>query len=276
MQSALAVVIGKCSVHRNDRLDPDNGSGIQLYQRVVVFFEDARHIPGGTCYATIIIKKVDRLHGMILLLKYSRKALFFFKRIPYIHERITISLKLLKMVKDPNTIWTIGHSTHPIETFINMLRIFDIEVLADVRSFPGSRKYPHFNKENLAVVLPEHNISYVHIATLGGRRKANPDSVNTGWRHPAFRGYADYMASDGFSNGIDELTNIAARNRTAMMCSESLWWRCHRSLIADYLKVRGWLVIHILSNGKAQEHPFTAPAKVVDGKLMYTPTPGEA
>lgn len=183
-------------------------------------------------------------------------------------ERLKLQQMKEELIK---SIWTIGHSTHPIETFIDMLHTFGIEVLADVRSFPGSRKYPHFNKENLSIVLPAHQISYVHIVTLGGRRKAKPDSANTSWRHPAFRGYADYMETKDFSNGIDELVHIAMKKRTAIMCSESLWWRCHRSLIADYLKIHGWHVVHILSNKKVQEHTYTSPARVSDGNLSYAP-----
>jgi uncharacterized protein (DUF488 family) len=167
------------------------------------------------------------------------------------------------------TIWTIGHSTHTLEKFISLLHSFDIKLLADVRSFPGSRKYPHFNKENLEISLPANNIKYAHLPELGGRRKAQPDSVNTGWRHPAFRGYADYMQTNQFHEGIAALASLAEKERTTMMCAESLWWRCHRSLIADQLMAHGWQVIHILSNGKSQEHTYTSPARVVNGELNY-------
>jgi len=166
-------------------------------------------------------------------------------------------------------VWTIGHSTRTLDEFTAMLNSFSIQVLVDVRNFPGSRKFPHFNKEALDSSLPAHNIKYVHIKSLGGRRKANPASVNTGWRSPAFRAYADYMETAEFKDGIDELIRIANNHRTAYMCSEAVWWRCHRSLVSDYLKVRGWKVMHITAIGKATEHPYTQPAKIINGVLNY-------
>lgn len=167
------------------------------------------------------------------------------------------------------TIYTIGHSTRTFEEFLVMLRSFEIEKVADVRSYPGSRKYPQFNKETLAVTLPEHGIKYAHIRELGGRRKVDKDSQNTVWRHPAFRGYADYMKTPQFEAGVKELERMAIANKVAFMCSEAVWWRCHRSMVADYLKVEGWLVLHIMAAGKAEEHPFTSPAKEINGKLVY-------
>jgi uncharacterized protein (DUF488 family) len=167
------------------------------------------------------------------------------------------------------TIYTIGHSTHPLDEFIAMLQSFKIELVADIRSFPGSRRYPHFNKEALEISLPKSNINYIHLKDLGGRRKVNPDSTNTAWHHPAFRGYADYMETDTFKNAIKELEVIAHKSRTAYMCSEAVWWRCHRSMVSDYLKLNGWTVIHIMGIDKSQEHPYTSPAKVVNGNLFY-------
>lgn len=153
-------------------------------------------------------------------------------------------------MKITKTIWTIGHSTHPFDEFVAMLNSFQIEVIADIRNFPGSRKFPHFNKESLELSLPQNNIGYVHLKELGGRRKANKDSANTSWRHPAFRGYADYMETDEFKEGINELERIALKHRTAYMCSEAVWWRCHRSMVSDYLKVHDWKVMHIMGIGK--------------------------
>lgn len=167
-------------------------------------------------------------------------------------------------------IWTIGHSTHTLDEFIAMLKSFQIELVVDIRSFPGSRRYPHFNKEALEISLPENKIEYINLKGLGGRRKVNPDSVNTGWRSLAFRGYADYMESDTFHTAVEELERLADKNRVAYMCAEAVWWRCHRSLVSDYLKLRGWKVMHIMGIGKAEEHPFTGPAKIVEGKLLYT------
>jgi uncharacterized protein (DUF488 family) len=168
------------------------------------------------------------------------------------------------------TIWTIGHSTHSIDEFIYMLKAFQIEWVADIRSLPGSRRYPHFNKEALQVSLPGSHIKYIHLDKLGGRRKALPDSVNTNWRLAAFRAYADYMETDAFKQAITGLEHLAFQERTAYMCSEAVWWRCHRSLVSDYLKVRGWKVIHIMGPGKAQEHPYTAAAEIVNGELTYS------
>ena len=167
-------------------------------------------------------------------------------------------------------IWTIGHSTRSLDEFIAMLKSFQIELIADIRSFPGSRKYPQYNKEALEISLPQKNIRYFHLKYLGGRRKAIPDSKNTAWRHVAFRGYADYMETDAFKEGIKELEKIALKNRTAYMCSEAVWWRCHRSMVSDYLKVNGWTVMHIMGIGKDEEHPYTSPARIVGNKLVYS------
>jgi len=173
-------------------------------------------------------------------------------------------------LKETNkTIWTIGHSTRPLEEFVAMLDSFNIKLIADIRSYPGSRKFPQFNKEALEVSLPQNNIQYVHIKELGGRRKANPDSKNTAWRHVAFRSYADYMETDTFKEGIKELEQIAVKQRTAYMCSEAVWWRCHRSMVSDYLKLRGWKVMHIMGMEKATEHPYTSPARIVNNELNY-------
>ena len=167
-------------------------------------------------------------------------------------------------------IYTIGHSTHTLEEFMAMLKSFKIELLADIRSFPGSRKFPHFNRENLPASLAENNIEYIHLKNLGGRRKVNPDSCNTGWRVAAFRGYADYMETENFKKAIEELEKIASQKRVAYMCAEAVWWRCHRSLVSDYLKNEGWTVLHIMDVGKSTEHPYTSPAKIIDGKLDYS------
>jgi uncharacterized protein (DUF488 family) len=168
------------------------------------------------------------------------------------------------------SIWTIGHSTRSLELFITMLKSFQIESVVDIRSLPGSRKYPQYNKESLEISLPENHIEYIHLKELGGRRKALPDSINTGWRHPAFKGYADYMETESFVNGIIALQEIAVAKRVSYMCSEAVWWRCHRSLISDYLKNHDWKVFHILGIGKEQEHTFTSPSVIVDGKLTYS------
>jgi uncharacterized protein (DUF488 family) len=175
----------------------------------------------------------------------------------------------MKEFEEEKTVWTIGHSTHPFEEFVEMLHSFSIQVVIDIRSFPGSRKFPHFNKEILQLTLPENGIEYIHLKKLGGRRKVNPDSKNTAWRHLAFRAYADYMETIDFKEGIQELEQIALKKRTAYMCSEAVWWRCHRSMVSDYLKADGWKVLHIMAVRKEQEHPFTAVARMVNGELTY-------
>lgn len=169
------------------------------------------------------------------------------------------------------TVWTIGHSTHSLDELVAMLHSFNIETVVDIRSYPRSRKFPQFNKEALELSLPKNNIEYIHLKKLGGRRKVNPESKNTTWRHAAFRGYADYMESESFAEGIKELIVIALEKRTAYMCSEAVWWRCHRSMVSDYLKAHGWDVQHIMGVNKASEHPYTQPARIVAGELTYLP-----
>ena len=168
-----------------------------------------------------------------------------------------------------NTIFTIGHSTHPLDEFIGILKSFSISLLADVRNFPGSRRYPHFNKDLLESSLNENKIRYLHFKGLGGRRKPVADSLNTRWRNEAFRGYADYMQTEAFRESVNQLQDIASNEQVAYMCAEAVWWSCHRSLISDYLKIRGWKVMNIMAKGKADEHPFTSAARIVDDELRY-------
>jgi uncharacterized protein (DUF488 family) len=172
-------------------------------------------------------------------------------------------------VEMQHTVWTIGHSTHPLEQFIAMLHSFQIAMLVDIRNYPGSRRYPYFNKEALEISLPANGIRYKHLKELGGRRPPLKNSVNTAWRNDAFRGYADYVQTNEFKNAIEKLQVIAQEQRTAYMCSEAVWWRCHRSLVSDFLKWKGWKVMHIMDIGKTTEHPYTKPARIVDGVLRY-------
>lgn len=167
-------------------------------------------------------------------------------------------------------IYTIGHSVRPLDEFIDMLKSFNIEVLADVRRFAGSKRYPWFSKENLEKALPENTIEYIHFETLGGRRKVQPNSVNSRWKNESFRGYADYMQTEEFTKAIEKLETIARTKTTAFMCSEAVWWSCHRSMISDYLKVKGWDVEHIMNIRKTEEHPYTAPARISNGKVFYS------
>lgn len=179
------------------------------------------------------------------------------------------------MKEENNAVWTIGHSTRSFEEFVAMLDSFHIELVADIRSFPGSRKFPQYNKEALEVSLPQNDIRYINLKSLGGRRKVKPDSKNTGWRLAAFRGYADYMETAAFTEGIRELESMALKQRTAYMCSEAVWWRCHRSMVSDYLKVNGWKVMHIMGIAKEEEHPYTSPARIINGALSYEKELGE-
>jgi uncharacterized protein (DUF488 family) len=179
-----------------------------------------------------------------------------------LEEAATVTLNSL-------SIWTIGHSTRTIEEFIEILHHYQIEILVDVRHFPGSRRLPHFNKAALHDALIAAGIRYEHLVELGGRRPVRPDSHNVAWRNASFRGYADYMETQPFLDGIDHLLDIARTGHTAVMCSEAVWWRCHRSMIADHLKARGVQVLHILSLKVIQEHSYTSPARLVEGRLSY-------
>jgi uncharacterized protein (DUF488 family) len=167
-------------------------------------------------------------------------------------------------------IWTIGHSTRNSDDFIWLLEENGIKLLADVRSWPGSKRYPQFNREALAESLSARGIRYEHFSQLGGRRKPNPDSRNTVWRNASFRGYADYMETEQFHKGTERLLALAREaGPAAIMCAEALWWRCHRALISDYLKAREIEVTHIVDANKSEAHPFTSAARIVDGALSY-------
>ncbi len=166
-------------------------------------------------------------------------------------------------------IWTVGHSTRSAEAFSETLDAHQIEALVDVRSFPGSRRYPHFNKPELAAYLNSIGLTYLHLPALGGRRRPVPNSRNTAWQNASFRAYADHMESQEFEKGIETLLELAQAKRTAIMCAESLWWRCHRSLIADFLKANSVEVIHILTAEKTESHPYTWVARIVEGRLSY-------
>lgn len=171
--------------------------------------------------------------------------------------------------RDKPIIYSIGHSTHSQPEFLHMLQSFGIKVLADIRAFPGSRKFPQFNEENLKIALQENGIQYLHMSDLGGRRKVNKDSKNNRWHNASFRAYADYMETGEFEKAIATLQRMALEKPTAYMCSEAVWWRCHRSMVSDYLKAKGWTVLHIMTAEKTKEHPYTAPAIVADGRISY-------
>lgn len=166
-------------------------------------------------------------------------------------------------------IWTIGHSTLPAADLIALLSTHGIELLADVRRFPSSRRHPQFDHESLMASLAAEGIEYLHFPELGGRREPRPDSVNTGWREAGFRGYADYMQTPQFRDGFARLLAKAAERRCAFMCAEKAWQSCHRGLISDLLKASGHEVIHIVDRQRDEKHPYTKPARLVDGVLSY-------
>jgi uncharacterized protein (DUF488 family) len=168
-------------------------------------------------------------------------------------------------------IFTIGHSTHPLDEFLRLLGAFEVGQVADVRRFPASRRMPWFNRDVLARELRSRGLLYVHLSALGGRRRASPDSPNGGWRVGAFRGYADHMAGAEFKAGLLALEARASERPTAVMCAEALWWRCHRRLVSDALTIQGWQVVHIGSGGEATTHELTAFAIADAGGLTYPP-----
>ena len=169
----------------------------------------------------------------------------------------------------PHILWTIGHSTRPIDEFISLLKAHGIQQLVDVRTVPRSRYNPQFNTEMLAQSLARAAMHYQHSGGLGGLRKPKKDSINTGWRNASFRGYADYMQTNEFQGAIEELVAYGTNKKTAIMCAEAVPWRCHRSLIADALVTRDWEVRHIMSETKADRHRFTPFAAVKNGLLCY-------
>ena len=165
---------------------------------------------------------------------------------------------------------TIGHSTLAADAFVAMLTAHSVGLLADVRRFPASRRHPQFGREALTAMLASHGIAYLHFPELGGRREPKPDSPNTAWREAGFRGYADYMESAEFSQGISRLLEAAQARATAIMCAEKSWRLCHRGLIADHLKASGFDVMHVLDSAATEPHPWTAAARMIDGRLSYS------
>jgi len=165
---------------------------------------------------------------------------------------------------------TIGHSTHSIDEFMRMLRAHGVETLIDVRTIPRSRHNPQFNRETLPESLQAAALEYFHMPGLGGLRRARPGSVNTGWKNLSFRGYADYMQTPEFGAALHQLIELSSARRTAVMCSEALPWRCHRSLIADALNVRGIPVEHIMTAASRKPHTLTSFGHVDGDKITYT------
>lgn len=168
-----------------------------------------------------------------------------------------------------NRIYTIGHSTRTLEEFVALLREHGVTRLADIRRYPGSRRYPHFSGESLEQTLPSFGIEYVHFDELGGRRKPQPDSPNGAWENEQFRGYADHMLTGAFQSAVERL--LTTERDTAYMCAEAVPWRCHRNLLSDELVRRGLHVMHIVSPGKANPHALNKMAKIEKGRVIYPP-----
>jgi len=173
------------------------------------------------------------------------------------------------MIAPDMLISTIGHSTRSIEEFIRLLEMNGVDQLADIRTIPRSRHNPQFNLESLSASLKEAGVSYQHLPLLGGLRSARSDSVNTAWRNSSFRGFADYMQTPEFEQGLERLIELASKAPAAIMCAEAVPWRCHRSLVADALVARGIAVQHIQSASGVQPHSLTPFAKVEGVRVTY-------
>ena len=173
------------------------------------------------------------------------------------------------MTSSVPTVFTIGHSTRTLEELVAILQSHGVSELVDVRTVPRSRHVPQFNAETLPSALAASGIEYMSLPALGGLRKASPNSVNMAWRNASFRGYADYMQTPAFRAGLKQLIQIASAKRTALMCAEAVPWRCHRSLIADALIVRGWRVLDLMSERTAKIHKLTDFAKVEGTRITY-------
>jgi uncharacterized protein (DUF488 family) len=171
------------------------------------------------------------------------------------------------------TVWTVGHSTRSFDELLAVLDAYGVELVADVRRFPGSRRLPQYSASALEASLGAHGIAYHWLPALGGRRRPTADSSNLAWRHPAFRAYAEHIATEEFADGLFELLMLAGGLRTAVMCAEVLWWRCHRRLIADVLTSLGISVVHVRDDRTAEPHRLVLPARMVGGELTYEVDP---
>lgn len=174
----------------------------------------------------------------------------------------------------PGVILTIGHSNRPLDQFLDLLKAHGVERVVDIRTIPRSRHNPQFNGDALKISLRAAGIGYVQLKKLGGLRHTTRDSINTGWQNASFRGFADYMQTADFAAGIERLLKLAVKKRCALMCAEAVPWRCHRSLVADALLVRGVAVEHIMSRTNLRPHSLTSFARVRGTKITY-PAPAE-
>ena len=167
------------------------------------------------------------------------------------------------------TVFTIGHSTRPVRVFAEIIIAYGIKKIVDIRTIPKSRHNPQFNKDELRESLKAVKIGYLHMKGLGGLRHSLKESPNMGWRNASFRGFADYMQTEEFKENLEKLIAGAEKRATVVMCAEAVPWRCHRSLIADALLIRGVHVTHIMSAVSSRDHTLTPWAKVEDGKITY-------
>jgi uncharacterized protein (DUF488 family) len=174
------------------------------------------------------------------------------------------------MMTERALLYSIGHSTRPEDEFVALLHAYAITALADVRTIPASRRHPQFGSDRLRDRLAREGIEYRHMPGLGGLRRPRPDSANVAWTNDAFRGYADYMATEAFESGLEALLELAAARVVAFMCAEAVWWRCHRRLLADALLARGVEVRHILSLTDAPAHQLPSFARIVEGRVAYS------
>ena len=177
--------------------------------------------------------------------------------------------------QEKKIIFTVGHSNRTIEEFIELLKSHGIEEIADVRSIPRSGYNPQFNETGLSLSLKKAGIAYRHVEKLGGLRHAKKDSVNLGWKNKSFRGYADYMGTQSFADGLDTLMKIAAAKKTAIMCAEAVPWRCHRSLISDALMKKKWRIEDITGKSRTHRHTLTPFLRLRGGKLVYPEIAGQ-
>lgn len=193
------------------------------------------------------------------------------KKLPQQNSGRAGDVQIIKSELRPE-IYSIGHSNYSLERLLGLLAQHDIEALVDIRRFPGSRKFPHLNQESFVAALPALGMEYYWLEPLGGRRrspKGGSDSANLGLRNESFRNYADYMSTVEFRQGVERLLEIASRRRTAMMCAEAVFWRCHRRLVSDYLLAHGVTVQHIMPSGELHSHTMTTGARVNAGELTY-------
>ncbi|WP_313271962.1 DUF488 domain-containing protein [Stenotrophomonas sp.] len=177
----------------------------------------------------------------------------------------------LTPLDEASPVWTVGHSTRTWEAFREVLRVHEITTVVDVRRFPGSRKFPWFGSDAMSTQLPLDGIGYHWVPQLGGRRSVQPESPNGAWKSASFQGYADHMASAEFADGLEQALTAAAESRTALMCAELLWWRCHRRLISDLLVHRGHQVLHIQTERAAEPHQLNPMAQAAGEGLIYPP-----